>query len=214
MKFIRTFSLLFIVVLLCGCTATSKAPLTKTGFYFDTIIEITLYDKKDGTTLDECFSLCEKFEQQISRTVLDSEISRINAANGKPVKVSDSTIELLKKGIAYGELTDGVFDITIAPLSILWDFKNNPGNLPSDDEIIDTLSHVNYKNIVIHENTVTLTDPNAAIDLGGIAKGYIADKLKEYLLSQGVKSALINLGGNILTVGEKPDGSDLSVPAV
>ena len=72
-------------------------------------------------------------------------------------------------------------------------------------------THVNYQNIQIEGNTVTLTDPQTQIDLGGIAKGYIADRLKEYLLSEGVEHALINLGGNTLAVGTKYDGSPFRI---
>lgn len=207
MKKANIYVLFIIILLLCGCSITKKEPLSKTGFYFDTIITITLYDSKNDKILNTCFDYCEEFENLVSRTIESSEISMINQANGQPVEVSDTTIELLKKGIEFGELTDGAFDITIAPLSELWTFKNNPGNISSESEIIEALSHVNYKNIVIEGNSVTLTDPKAAIDLGGIAKGYIADQLKEYLLSEGVTSAIINLGGNVLTIGEKPDGN-------
>lgn len=206
MKQIYRFIVLCIVtVLLFGCSATTKEPLSKTGFHFDTVITITLYDSKDEKVLNTCFDFCREFEDLVSRTIETSEIFKINHANGQPVEVSDTTIHLLKKGIEFGELTDGAFDITIAPLSELWDFKNNPGNVPSETDITEALSHVNYKNIVIDGNTVTLKDPDAAIDLGGIAKGYMADQLKEYLLNKGVTSAIINLGGNVLTVGSKPD---------
>lgn len=211
MKYFRIFFLICILTLLSGCSLTEKEPITKTGFYFDTVITITLYDTKDESLLDECFSYCGEFEKQISRTIAGSEISRINTAAGQPVKVSETTIELLKKGIYYGELTNGAFDITVAPLSTLWNFKNNPGNVPSETEISEALSHVNYKNIIIDGNTVTLTDPQAALDLGGIAKGYMADYLKEYLLKNGVKSALINLGGNVLAIGSKPDHSAFKI---
>lgn len=212
MKQIFRFTVLCIVsVLFCGCSATTKEPLSKTGFYFDTVITITLYDSKDEKIINTCFDYCKEFENLVSRTIATSEISMINHANGQPVEVSDTTIELLKKGIEFGELTDGAFDITIAPLSELWDFKNNPGNVPSESDINELLSHVNYKNIVIKENTVTLTDPRAAIDLGGIAKGYMADRLKEYLLGEGVTSAIINLGGNVLTIGEKPDETSFNI---
>jgi len=211
MKKANIYVLFIIILLLCGCSITKKEPLSKTGFYFDTIITITLYDSKNDKILNTCFDYCKEFENLVSRTIESSEISMINQANGQPVEVSDTTIELLKKGIEFGELTDGAFDITIAPLSELWTFKNNPGNIPSESEIIETLSHVNYKNIVIEGNSVTLTDPKAAIDLGGIAKGYIADQLKEYLLSEGVTSAIINLGGNVLTIGEKPDGTSFNI---
>lgn len=208
MKQLSRFILLcMVMVLLCGCSITTKEPLSKTGFHFDTVITITLYDSKDEELLNTCFDYCKEFENLISRTIETSEISMINHANGQPVEVSDTTIDLLKKGIEFGELTDGAFDITIAPLSELWDFKNNPGNVPSEADINEALSHVDYKNIVIDGNTVTLKDPDAAIDLGGIAKGYMADQLKEYLLSEGITSAIINLGGNVLTVGTKPDGT-------
>jgi len=211
MKHLRIILIIAITLLLTACSFKSNEPISKTGFYFDTVITISIYDSKDTELLDNCFSICEEYEKQISRTIETSEISKINNAKGMPVSVSNSTLELLKKGIAYGELTNGAFDITIAPLSELWDFKNNTGNIPSEDAITEALSHVNYKNIIIDGNSVTLTDPNAAIDLGGIAKGYIADKLKEYLSSKDVKSALINLGGNILTIGEKPDGSAFNI---
>lgn len=200
-----------ITLLLCGCTLKAKEPFSKTGFHFDTVITITLYDSKDEELLNTCFDYCKEFENLVSRTIETSEISKINQANGQPVEVSDTTIELLKEGISFAELTDGAFDITIAPLMELWDIKNNSGNVPSESDITEALSHVNYKNIVIDGNTVTLTDPHAAIDLGGIAKGYIADQLKKYLLSEGVTSAIINLGGNVLTVGEKPDGNSFNI---
>ncbi len=197
-------------LLLCGCT-TNKEPISKTAIYFDTVISIKLYDSQDPEILEQCFSFCEEFEQTISRTIETSEISQINNSNGNPVTVSDTTIELLEKGIYYSELTDGAFDISIAPLSELWDFKNNPGEVPLENDIKDALSHVSYEKILIEGNTVTLLDPNMAIDLGGIAKGYMADKLKEYLLSEGVESALIDLGGNILAVGSKPDNSNYTI---
>lgn len=212
MKRIYRYILLCIVtLLLCGCSRLTKEPLSKTGFHFDTVITITLYDSKDEEILNTCFDYCNDFENLVSRTIPTSDISRINAAAGSSVKVSDTTINLLKMGIEYGNLTDGAFDITIAPLMELWDIKNNPGNVPSESDIAETLSHVNYKNIVIEGSTVTLADPLAAIDLGGIAKGYMADQLKEYLLSEGITSAIINLGGNILTVGEKPDGTSFNI---
>lgn len=198
-------------LLLCGCSLTTKEPLSKTGFYFDTVITITLYNSKDEEIMNTCFEYCKDFENLVSRTIPTSDISCINAAAGQSVEVSDTTIELLKKGIEFGKLTDGAFDITIAPLMELWDIKNNPGNVPSETDINETLSHVNYKDIVIEGNTVTLTDKLAAIDLGGIAKGYMADQLKEYLLSEGVTSAIINLGGNVLTIGEKPDGTSFNI---
>ena len=211
MKTLRILCAIFVCsLLLCGCTANQE-PISKTAIYFDTVISIKLYDSQDTDILEQCFAYCDEFEQLISRTIETSEISQINHSKGNPVTVSDTTIELLKKGIQYSELTHGAFDITIAPLSELWDFKNNPGEVPAEEYIQDCLSHVSYENILIEGNTVTLLDSDMAIDLGGIAKGYMADQLKDYLLSEGVESALIDLGGNILAVGNKPDNSNFTI---
>ncbi len=208
MKRLYTICIVFFMssLLFTGCHLVTKEPISKTGIYFDTVITIDIYDSNDTSILDQCFQYCYDLEQTVSRTIETSEIYQLNHANGNPVKVSDITLELIQKGIEYGDLTDGKFDITIAPLSELWDFKNNTGTVPKESHIIEALSHVNYKNIVIDGNMISLSDPKAAIDLGGIAKGYMADRLKEYLKGKGVKSALINLGGNILAIGSKPEG--------
>ena len=213
MKRLRAFgcSLLAAGLLLSGCTQTSSDPIEKTGIYFDTVISIKIYDSTNTELLEQCFAYCDDFEKTVSRTIENSEIYALNHANGEPVDVSETTLDLIQKGIEYGELTNGKFDITIAPLSELWDIKNNPGIIPDESDIKEALSHVNYQNIQIEGNTVTQTDPKMAIDLGGIAKGYMADTLKEYLQSEGVESALINLGGNMLAIGTKPDGSDFNI---
>lgn len=213
MKLFRVAGILLLsaTLMLTGCMKPPNEPIEKTGIHFDTVINIKLYDTDDTSLLEDCFQLCDDFEKTVSRTIESSEIYQINHANGASVKVSDVTIDLLQKGIEYGELTDGKFDITVATLSELWDFKNIPGKLPSQSEIDEALSHVNYKNIIIKGNTVTLKDPKSSIDLGGIAKGYMADQLKEYLVSKGVKSGLINLGGNMLAIGTKPDGTEFNI---
>lgn len=209
----KTYLLIGILLLagmLTGCTK-EKEPISKTGFYFDTVIQLVIYEEEDSALLDTCFAYCEEFEKKVSRTLPDSEISRINQANGKPVQVSDETIALLQAGISYGELSEGVFDITVAPLSNLWNFKDDNHKVPAKEELAKACSHVDYRKIHIEGNEVTLQDPEAAIDLGGIAKGYMADKLKEFLLSQGVERGMINLGGNVLTIGEKVDGGSWNI---
>ena len=196
-----------------GCHLPSKSePMTKTGFYFDTVITITLYNYSEESLLDDCFSIAEKYEKMFSATLPDSEISNINQAKGSPVTVSDETIALLKKGLEYCELSNGGFDITIGKLSSLWNFTDNEdGSLPDPDAIAEAVSTVNYQNIHISGNEVTLSNPKTAIDLGGIAKGYIADQMKAYLNENGITSGTINLGGNVLCLGPKSDGSNYRI---
>lgn len=212
MKKIRNY-LIIIILSFCfttnltACNSKAVSPISLSSFYFDTAVTITIYNpssKEDATEIiNECFNLCKNYENLFSRTVKDSDISKINAADGLQTTVHPEVAEIIRDSLKYSQLSHGAFDITIAPLSSLWDIKNNNGTIPPEESISAALEHINYKNIVEGENSVTLTDPKAQIDLGGIAKGFVADKLKQYMKSKGVTSAIIDLGGNILTIGGK-----------
>lgn len=208
--FISLTVLVIICVLISGCGRIAE-PVTETGFYLDTVVQITLYGNVPGGScaenIRECFALIDHYEHLFSTTIEGSDIWNINHSGGKPVTVSDDTVSLLQTALYYSELSDGQADITVLPLSELWDFGSK-GNArrPDDTDVKQAVSHIDYHTVHIDGNTVTLSDPEAAIDPGFIAKGYIADRLKEYLLDQGVTSACISLGGNLITIGNKPDG--------
>lgn len=203
--------LLFCILLLSGFLFHScrrNEPLSQTGFYFDTVISVTIYDSSKEYTLDGCFALAAKYENLFSTTVEGSDIRNINQAEGKPVTVDAETAFLLEKALSYAELTDGLFTPTIAPLSSLWNFSTITADsmtVPDAEKIERRLAHTDYHILQINGQSVQLTDKEGAVDLGAIAKGYIADQMKAYLLEEGVESALINLGGNILAIGTKPD---------
>lgn len=197
--------------LVSGCAAVSSEPMTYTDTLFDSVISLQIYDSRDQDILEGCRELCQKYDVMFSRTNEESEVSRINNAQGNPVEVSPDTATLVKKGLYYGKLSGGAFDITIGSVSRLWDFKSEDPAPPDPAAIAAALTHVDYKKVVVEGNTVTLQDPAAALDLGAVAKGYIADRLKDYLEGEGVRHALINLGGNVLAVGDKPDGSSFNI---
>lgn len=178
--------------------------ITDLGFYFDTIVELRLNGTENQELINECFHMMNEYESLLSRTREGSDIWNINHSGGQPVKVSDDTAALIELAQKYYELSDGALDITVAPYIELWDFQNNPGNVPTDSDIAAAREHVGFSLLHLDRNTVTLDDPDAAIDLGAIAKGYIADRLKDYLESNGIISGYINLGGNMLTIGTKP----------
>ncbi len=193
-----------------GCRQPQAEPVSKSGFYFNTVIQVTIYENVDERLLDDCFSLAKDYEALFSNTIEDSDISKINAAGGRPVTVRDETVDLITKGIYYGDISGGKFDITIGVLSDLWDISTkalledtDASMIPSQEDIAAALSTLDYHNIRIDGNEVTLSDPDARIDLGGIAKGYIADKMKDFLNENGVTSGFINLGGNVLVLGPK-----------
>ncbi len=214
MKHTLLYILLSALFLLSGCSASSaqsEEPLKMTGMYFDTVVTIEIWGTTDETLLTQCKDLCEYYEQLLSRTVETSDVAKINTAGGNPVTVSWETAALIEKSLEYSRLTDGLFDITIAPLTELWDISHNPGNIPDESAISEAVSHVGYENILVKGNSIQLKDPQASIDLGGIAKGYIADKLKEFLEKEGVSHGLINLGGNVLAIGGKMNGEDFHI---
>jgi thiamine biosynthesis lipoprotein len=196
-----------------GCSALTQksANLSYTDQLFDTIITVEILDKADKELIDGVKLLCQNYDKQFSKTHTGGDIYRINHSNGQPTKVSDDTIDIITKGIEYGEISGGLFDITIAPLSNLWNLKSANFKVPDDEDIAEAKSHVNYKNIQIEGNYVTLLDPKSGIDLGGIAKGYIADRIKEFLIENEVEHAFINLGGNVLALGAKLDGSEYNI---
>lgn len=201
---------------LTACNLTEKdSAVSLTHFCLDTVVTITIYshageeDAKD--IINQCFGLCNHYEKLFSRTIADSDVSKINNSNGKPVEVNHVVAEVIENSLEYSRLSEGAFDVTVAPLSILWNFNGENTTVPIDKDIKDALIHVNYKNITIDEDFVTLSDSEAQIDLGGIAKGFIADKLKSYMISVGVTSAIIDLGGNILTIGSKPSNENFKI---
>ena len=199
-------------LLLSGCSGlTDKKDQTYTDTLFDTVISVQILDPVDESVMDGVKKLCHEYDAKFSRTNEESEISRINNAKGKFVEVSDDTITLIKKGIYYGDMSKGLFDITIGSVSKLWDFHAEKPSVPSKSKIRAARNHVNYRNIMIVDNKVKLTYRKASLDMGAIAKGYIADRLKDYLVSKDVRHAIINLGGNVLTLGTKTDGSKYNI---
>ena len=180
------------------------------GFYFDTVVTITLWGAPEGL-MDEIWDACARYEQLLSRTIAQSDVSRINNAGGKPVRVDPETWEILRQAKEISALTGGAFSVTIAPVTSLWTFTGTETNvIPTDEKRLSMLHLVDDQQIALgDEGTVTLP-AGMQIDLGGIAKGYIADKVAE-LIRGRVQGGIISLGGNIYTVGSKPDGSPFSV---
>jgi thiamine biosynthesis lipoprotein len=195
---------------------SEKEPfISKSSFLLDTVVTIQIYDKQDKDILEGCFDVIKKYEQIFSRTDKDAEVYQLNHGtlpkNGQAFRVSEELTDILSYSLYYSDLSEGAFDISIAPVSSLWNFKPSDPVRPSEEAIKEALPYVNYKNIELGDNTITFTKEGMGIDLGAIAKGYIADRVKDYLTENDVKSAMINLGGNVLCVGTKPDGTPFNV---
>lgn len=197
--------MLLCLLLLGGCAAPT--PLVRDTVAMDTVISISLYDKQDEALIAACFERLAEYEALFSRTDPESEVARLNAAGGKELPLSADTRELLALGKAFSERTGGAFDITIAPVSALWDFSS--ATLPDAAALADAAARVDWRALDVTQTGATLKE-GMAVDLGGIAKGYAADRLAEYLRAEGVTSALLDLGGNVYALGDK-NGKPFSV---
>lgn len=191
-----------------GCGKKTE-PVTKESFYFDTVCQVTVYDMKNMSednakdVIGKAFSQCEKYEKLLSKTKRGSDIYKINHAAGKAVQCDGITIEVIKKGLEYSKLTNGKFDITIGKAQDTWDFHNHKSKPPAKEKLAKAMKYVDYKQVRVNGNKVQMGTSKGEIDLGAVAKGYIADGIAKYLKEQGVTSAIISLGGNIECVGNK-----------
>lgn len=204
-----------IIIPQTGCGG--KEPVSGSEFCLDTSCEITIYDMegmsedKAAGIIDQAFAEIKEYENMLSRTVEGSDVYRINHADGKSTEVSAETLDVIRTGLLMAELSGGKFDITVGALTDLWKFTSDNPSVPEDQEIRKALETVGYENITMKGNEVGLSDSETRIDLGGVAKGYIADKTGEYMEAQGVTKAIINLGGNITAIGEKEEDTPWTI---
>lgn len=198
-----------------GCRSeqqTDFEPFAKNHVALNTVNRITIYDKsrRDAELiLDAAFSRIDEVEAAMSLYIDESEINQINRQAGvKSVQVSQETFDLLLLAEESARLSQGAFDPTIGPLVTAWGITSDNPRIPDDEELDVLLELVNYRNLVMEQpDGVFLAREGMKLDLGGIAKGYAADEAKRIIREMGSSSALINLGGNILLAGSKPDGT-------
>lgn len=183
----------------------------KTGFYFDTVISFCFYGPNAKDAVDACMEASAGYDALFNKNNISSDIYAINHSGGKPVTVSPETTELINCSLDFYEKTKGLVTPAIGSVSSLWDFKSNNPALPDESKLMAALEHTDASQIEISDNTITLIDPECRLDVGFIAKGFVADKLKELAISQGVSFGWINLGGNVLAIGTKPDGSSYNI---
>ncbi|QEN03778.1 FAD:protein FMN transferase [Thiospirochaeta perfilievii] len=206
---LRKITIIYLIIISLSCSNIKE----RQNFSFlglNTTCSITIYNSSP-IDIEEVKAQIMEIENLMSSHVFDSDVSNINRLAGITFyKPSESTLTVIREGIKYGVISNGEFDITIGPLISLWDI-NNKTTVPNSRDIENLLPLVNYNNIIIEDKKVMLQNKDMSIDLGGIAKGYASNRLKDFLVSRGVKSAIINLGGNIDLIGLKNSNSLWSI---
>lgn len=197
---------------------------SRVAFTLGTVAELRAYGPGAEEAVDAVVAELERLTAALDRFSPGSDVYRVNAAAGEWVRVGSETLALTRTALEIARMTDGAFDPTVAPLVDLWGFVEVPDSAPAegqgptallgrrppeDAEIRRLLPHVGYEFVEVDEagSRVRLTDPEAELDFGAIAKGYAADRAAAVLKEHGIDSAFVNLGGDIFVVGGKPDGS-------
>ena len=175
---------------------------TVSGKYFDTINTITA--NCDIHILQEAMELCAFYDARLSKTVPGSDVWNINHAEGKTVAVGQDTFAVLETAASLYSASEGAFNVAVGPVIELWRFNSGKAEIPDAGKIEKALQRTDFGQIRISDGTVTMP-AGMMVDLGGIAKGYIADQVALYLRTRGVASAILNFGGNIVTIGNRPD---------
>ena len=204
-------ALLLLLSLLPGCGGQAEQA-ARTDYLLDTVVTLTLYGATEAD-LDAAFREIRRLSDLLDAYAPFSDLGWLQAAAGiKPVAVSPETMELLRFAKQMYERTGGYLDVTVGPLIDLWDIRNG-GHSPTDGELSAALGQLGMDDLLLDETagTAYLVRPGMRLDLGALAKGYIADKVKALLLERGVKSGVIDLGRNILLIGEKPGGAAFSI---
>lgn len=203
--------ILIMAIGLAGCSKTpATKPLSATNFLLGTVVEISIYDKKDESIIEKAFARISEIENKMTINNAEaSEIIALNEASGKrEVILSPDTFFVVEKGKEYSALSKGRFDITVGPVVKLWNIGTDYAAVPDKGELRKAIKLIDYKKLILNKEKLTakLETEGMKVDLGAIAKGYTADEVGKILRESGVKHAIINLGGNVLTIGGNPNG--------
>ncbi|GAA0744981.1 FAD:protein FMN transferase [Clostridium oceanicum] len=207
LKKLTIIFLCFSLLVFSGCTKKLEPKETET-FLMGTIVKLKVYGKNADKALEDSVRRISDIEKKMSTNITSSEISTINKNAGKKfTKISKDSFNVIKSSINYSKKTSGAFDITVEPLVKLWGIGTDKAHVPSESEIKNKVSYINYNDVILDSKNsyVKLKNENQAIDLGGIAKGYTADEIKKVLLKNDIESAFINLGGNLYVLGKNPE---------
>jgi thiamine biosynthesis lipoprotein len=184
--------------------------LERTGFLMDTVVHVSVFgaagsEQAMQSALDRCFREMSRLEGMTSIHVDTSETAEIVRRAGKDsVSVSPETVAVLRRAAQVSESSDGAFDVTIGAIKDLWGFDASNPKVPGPDAIRRLVRHTGYRGIALRNGKAYLNDPDARIDLGGIAKGYIVDRAVQVLRDSKIRAGILQAGGDMFVFGKHP----------
>ena len=206
--------IVFILIFIFTTGKFERPEVVKSSYALGTIINLKVLGSKGEKAIEEAIEKLNYIDDKMSAFKEDSDISKITSKAGATSEVvSKDTYFIVKKAVKYSKILEGTFDPTIRPLVKLWSIGTKEESIPEKSQIEETLKLVNYKDVILDENdhSIMLKHKKQALDVGGIAKGFAADEVRDIFYKHKIKSALIDLGGNIFALGNKDDGTPWKV---
>jgi thiamine biosynthesis lipoprotein len=199
---------LLVITASLACNEPENKLVRRTQFIMGTLVEITLRERENSHKfIDQAFEEMTRLEKLMSHNIPGSEISKINAhGNEAPVPVSAEVLQVIERGIYWGQRSEGMLDISIDPLQKLWQFDEEHKAVPPQEDLALAVSRVDFQNIKIADRKIQLKEVGMSLHLGAIAKGYAVDRALELLARAGLKNALVNAGGDLAAIGGPKDG--------
>lgn len=214
-KFIAMIMAIALPIGLIGCTKEQTSePIGRTEVVMGTVVKVTLYDGGSEEILDKVFKRLAEIENLLSINKEGTELDKLNENAGiKGIKVSDTSYDVIKRGLDYSKLSNGGYDVTIGPLVKLWSIGLPEAKVPTQEEINKTIKNIDYSKVKINPDTkeVFLSEKGMMLDLGSIAKGYATDEVVKILREEGVKQAIVDIGGNLYAMGLKDGDTDWKI---
>ncbi|TDP06518.1 FAD:protein FMN transferase [Halanaerobium congolense] len=213
-KTIITLTILLIFPLIltaCSNDTVEVKTAEDNAFLMDTLVQMRAHGENADAAVEESMKRIEEIENLMSKTIETSDIYQLNNNPNQIIEVSKQSLEVLKKAKNYAEITEGDFDPTIGALVELWGIGTKNASVPPENKIKAALANTGYQYLNLDDNYAKIIKAGVKLDLGGIAKGYAAEEVKKIVEKNGVEHAFVNLGGNVLVIGDKVDGSSWKI---
>lgn len=217
---IKTMKVLLMVPVLSlgllGCQeedprGLADQPYDRTEFLLGTVANMKVYNEGQEEAMDKAFERVQELDEWFAMQNPESEISEVNRQAGiEPVEVSEEVFHVMERALHYAEESDGSFDPTIGVVTSLWGIGQDNAAVPEANELAEAVALVDYQKVELNEadQTIYLQEEGMVLDLGAIAKGYITDEAARVLVEEGVNTAIVDLGGDIVVVGNSTRGED------
>lgn len=209
-KIVLLSILITALLLLSACAQNNAEKLPQvedSAFMMNTLVQMRAQGEKAEEAVEKSMKKIKRIENLMSKTIKSSDIYKLNNNPGRKIKVNKETLIVLRKAKEYAELTDGNFDPALGTLVDLWDIGGANPTVPLEAEINKALKFSGYQYLKLYQDSAEITKAGVKIDLGAIVKGYAAEEVKKITEQYKIEHAFINLGGNVLVIGNKTDGS-------